>query len=748
MNKNNSNIKKTIPLHKFAEYAYLNYSIYVISDRALPHIGDGLKPVQRRVIYAMSELGLKSIAKFKKSARTIGDVIGKYHPHGDVACYEAMVLMAQPFSYRYPLIEGQGNWGSPDDPKSFAAMRYTESRLSQYSNILLQEINQGTVDYIANFDGTLLEPKILPACLPNIILNGATGIAVGMATDIPPHNIKEVTDAIIKLIDNPKTTLHDILEIIQGPDFPTGSDIITPKKDLLKIYEHGRGSIRLRAVWHIKDRNIIITSLPHQVSGIRILEQINLHISNKKLPMIEEIRDESDYENPTRIVILIRNNFDHLNLKDIMLHLFFLTDLEKSYRINLNMIGLNNKPAVKNLLEILSEWIIFRCSIIKKRLNFFLKKITDKLHIIQGLLIIYTNLTEFIQIIRFHHQPQNIIKKKFNLTDIQTETILNFKLRSISFLEEEKLLYEQKQLKLKYKNIHDILISKNKFNILLKKEILISATNYSNKRRSLLKEQQEAKLLNENILVTGEPVTIILSKMGWIRCAKGHTIDPNNLHYKSGDSFFISVKGKNNQFVVIIDSKGRSYSIDSISLPPARSQGEPLNSKIHIPEDAVIKYLIMTSSKKQILLSSSTGYGFICKFTDFIAGNRNGKLLMTLTKNTAILTPIILQQQNNYVLVISSFGYFLLLSIKDIPIIPKGKGSKLILLNNIKLKNNMETLKWVFIIYPQSIITIHTEDNKQFDLNIHKLKKFIGKKGQKGFIYQNDIKISKITSKH
>ncbi|QJC37947.1 DNA topoisomerase IV subunit A, partial [Enterobacteriaceae endosymbiont of Donacia bicoloricornis] len=644
---------ESMQLDKFAEHAYLNYSIYVISDRALPHIGDGLKPVQRRIIYAMSELGLKYSCKFKKSARTIGDVIGKYHPHGDVACYEAMVLMAQSFSYRYPLIEGQGNWGSQDDPKSFAAMRYTEARLSKYSNILLNEIVKGTVNFIPNFDGTLFEPKILPACLPNIILNGSTGIAVGMSTDIPPHNIKEISNAIIKLIDFPKIKLKEILNIIQGPDFPTGSEIITSKDEIYKIYKKGRGSIKLRASWKTKDNKIIITSLPYQISGVRIIEQITTQMRNKKLPMIDEIRDESDYENPTRIIIIIRNNFNYLKIEQIMYHLFFTTDLEKSYRINLNMIGLNNKPAVKNLIEILSEWIIFRKKIVKKRLNFNLQKICKRLHIITGLLIVYSHLEEFINIIRLNPNPSDIFKKKFKLTDIQIETLLNFKLRSISFIEKKKLIDEKKKLEIKYKNIKKILFSEKNMNLFLKKEILLASDNYGNIRRSILKKRKDAKLLNESELISNEPITIILSKMGWIRCAKGHTIDPLNLNYKSGDSFLLSVKGKKNQTIVVLDSKGRSYSIDPFSLPAARSSGEPLHGKLNISQGSIIKSLLMESNDREILLSSSAGYGFICKFNDLIACNRNGKLSIILSEKAEILPPLIIKNKNNKILVIS-----------------------------------------------------------------------------------------------
>ncbi|QJC38285.1 DNA topoisomerase IV subunit A [Enterobacteriaceae endosymbiont of Donacia marginata] len=740
------NLIESIQLDKFAEHAYLNYSIYVISDRALPHIGDGLKPVQRRIIYAMAQLGLKSICKFKKSARTIGDVIGKYHPHGDVACYEAMVLMAQSFSYRYPLIEGQGNWGSQDDPKSFAAMRYTEARLSKYSDILLGEVEKGTVRFIPNFDGTLFEPKILPACLPNIILNGSTGIAVGMSTDIPPHNIKEISNAIIKLIDYPKIKLNEILNIIQGPDFPTGSEIITPKDEIYKIYEKGKGSIKLRASWQIKDNKVIITSLPYQISGIRIIEQITTQIRNKKLPMIDEIRDESDYENPTRIVIVIRSNFNYLKIEQIMYHLFFLTDLEKSYRINLNMIGLNNKPAVKNLIEILSEWIIFRRKIVQKRLNFNLKKIHRRLHIITGLLIVYSNLEEFIKIIRLNPNPDFIFKKKFNLTDIQIETLLNFKLRSLSFIEKKKLIDEKKKLEIEYKNIEKILFSKENMNLLLKKEILLAANNYGNTRRSILKKRKEAKLLNESELILNEPITIILSKMGWIRCAKGHTIDPLNLNYKSGDSFLLSVKGKKNQTIVVLDSKGRSYSIDPFSLPAARSSGEPLNGKINISQGSIIKSLLMEPNNKEIILSANSGYGFICKFHDLIACNRNGKLSIILSENAEILPPLVIQNENNKILVISYLNKFLLFSISEIPRLSRGRGNRLIFIKNKDFIQKKDKLKWIFLINKNSVIYIKTK-SEIFKLDYKKLKIFLSVKGEKGFFYKNFKNIKDIIIK-
>ncbi len=576
-----SDMAERLALHEFTENAYLNYSMYVIMDRALPFIGDGLKPVQRRIVYAMSELGLNATAKFKKSARTVGDVLGKYHPHGDSACYEAMVLMAQPFSYRYPLVDGQGNWGAPDDPKSFAAMRYTESRLSKYAEVLLGELGQGTVDWVPNFDGTMQEPKMLPARLPNILLNGTTGIAVGMATDIPPHNLREVAKAAITLIEQPKATLDELLDIVQGPDFPTEAEIITSRAEIRKIYQNGRGSVRMRAVWNKEDGAVVITALPHQVSGAKVLEQIASQMRNKKLPMVDDLRDESDHENPTRLVIVPRSN--RVDMEQVMNHLFATTDLEKSYRINLNMIGLDGRPAVKNLLEILTEWLTFRRDTVRRRLNHRLEKVLKRLHILEGLLVAFLNIDEVIEIIRTEDEPKPALMSRFGISETQAEAILELKLRHLAKLEEMKIRGEQNELEKERDQLQAILASERKMNTLLKKELQADADAFGDDRRSPLHEREEAKAMNEHDMQPSEPVTIVLSQSGWVRSAKGHDIDAPGLSYKAGDSFKAAVKGKSNQPVAFIDSTGRSYAIDPITLPSARGQGEPLTGKLTLP---------------------------------------------------------------------------------------------------------------------------------------------------------------------
>ena len=534
-----SDMAERLALHEFTENAYLNYSMYVIMDRALPFIGDGLKPVQRRIVYAMSELGLNASAKFKKSARTVGDVLGKYHPHGDSACYEAMVLMAQPFSYRYPLVDGQGNWGAPDDPKSFAAMRYTESRLSKYAEVLLGELGQGTVDWVPNFDGTMQEPKMLPARLPNILLNGTTGIAVGMATDIPPHNLREVAKAAITLIEQPKTSLDDLLDIVQGPDYPTEAEIITSRAEIRKIYQNGRGSVRMRAVWSKEDGAVVISALPHQVSGAKVLEQIAAQMRNKKLPMVDDLRDESDHENPTRLVIVPRSN--RVDMEQVMNHLFATTDLEKSYRINLNMIGLDGRPAVKNLLEILSEWLTFRRDTVRRRLNHRLEKVLKRLHILEGLLVAFLNIDEVIEIIRTEDEPKPALMSRFGISETQAEAILELKLRHLAKLEEMKIRGEQNELEKERDQLQAILASERKMNNLLKKELQADADAFGDDRRSPLHEREEAKAMNEHDMQPSEPVTIVLSQSGWVRSAKGHDIDAPGLSYKAGDSFKAAV---------------------------------------------------------------------------------------------------------------------------------------------------------------------------------------------------------------
>ncbi len=627
-----------LPLHTFTENAYLNYSMYVIMDRALPYIGDGLKPVQRRIIYAMSELGLNNSAKFKKSARTVGDVLGKYHPHGDSACYEAMVLMAQPFSYRYPLVDGQGNWGAPDDPKSFAAMRYTESRLSKYAEVLLAELGQGTVDWIPNFDGTLQEPKMLPARLPNILLNGTTGIAVGMATDIPPHNVREVAAAAVALLDKPGASLDDLLEFVQGPDFPTEAEIITPRDEIRKIYQSGRGSVRMRAVWKKEDGSAVITALPHQVSGAKVLEQIASQMRAKKLPMVEDLRDESDHENPTRLVIVPRSN--RIDLEQVMNHLFATTDLERSYRINMNMIGLDNRPQVKGLVEILTEWLAYRRDTVRRRLNYRLEKVLKRLHILEGLLVAFLNIDEVIHIIRSEDEPKPVLMQRFGISDTQAEAILELKLRHLAKLEEVKIRGEQDELAKERDQLQALLASERKLNTLIKKEIQADAQTYGDDRRSPLTERAEAKAMSEHDFVPSEPVTIVLSEMGWVRSAKGHDIDPAGLSYKAGDSFRGAARGKSNQPVVFIDSTGRSYALDPMTLPSARGQGEPLTGKLTPPPGATIEQVLMAADDQKLLMASDAGYGFVCTFNDLVARNRAGKVMITLPDNARALPPM------------------------------------------------------------------------------------------------------------
>ncbi|MEN2901242.1 DNA topoisomerase 4 subunit A [Mannheimia haemolytica] len=537
-----------MPIKRFTEDAYLNYSMYVIMDRALPFIGDGLKPVQRRIIYAMSELGLNASAKYKKSARTVGDVLGKFHPHGDSACYEAMVLMAQPFSYRYPLVDGQGNWGAPDDPKSFAAMRYTESKLSKIAEILLGELGQGTVDYQPNFDGSLEEPKYLPARLPHILLNGTMGIAVGMATDIPPHNINELADASVMLLDNPKATLDDVLSVVQGPDYPTEAEIITPKAEIARMYEQGRGSIKMRAVWKKEEGEIVISALPHQASPSKIIEQVATQMRNKKLPMVDDIRDESDHENPIRIVIVPRSN--RIDFDALMDHLFATTDLEKSYRVNMNMIGLDGKPAVKNLLTILNEWLSFRRTTVTRRLNYRLDKILNRLHILDGLMIAFLNIDEVIEIIRNEDEPKAELMARFNLTDVQAEAILNLRLRHLAKLEEHQLQAEKSELEKERDELQLILGSERRLNSLIKKEIQADAKAFASPRRSPLVERAESKAIAESDLTPTEDVTVILSEKGWVRCAKGHDIDVQALSHRAGDGYLAHARGRSNQPVV------------------------------------------------------------------------------------------------------------------------------------------------------------------------------------------------------
>jgi len=718
-----------MPLRTFTEKAYLNYSMYVIMDRALPFIGDGLKPVQRRIVYAMSELGLNAAAKFKKSARTVGDVLGKFHPHGDSACYEAMVLMAQPFSYRYPLVDGQGNWGAPDDPKSFAAMRYTESRLSKISEILLTELGQGTVDFQPNFDGTLEEPQYLPARLPHILLNGTTGIAVGMATDIPPHNINEVADAAVLLLDNPKAGLDDVLNIIQGPDFPTEAEIISPKDDIRKMYETGRGSIKMRATWHKEDGEIIISALPHQSSPSKIITQIAEQMTAKKLPMVEDIRDEADYENPVRIVLVPRSN--RVDTDALMAHLFATTDLEKSYRVNMNMIGLDHKPAVKGLLQVLTEWLTFRRTTVTRRLQHRLDKVLARLHILDGLMIAFLNIDEVIEIIRTEDEPKQVLMARFNLSDEQAEAILNLRLRHLAKLEEHQLQAEKDKLEEERSNLELILRSERRLNTLIKKEIQEDAKKYASPRMSQLVEREEAKAISESEMTPAEPVTVILSEMGWVRCAKGHDIDPIGLSYKAGDKYLAHACGKSNQPVIFIDSTGRSYALDPLSLPSARSQGEPLTGKLTLPAGATIEQVIMEPEKQELLMASDAGYGFICKFEDLIARNKAGKALISLPENAKVLKPETLSESASLLVSLTSAGRMLIFPVRDLPALSKGKGNKIISIPAANAKARSELLVKLFLISEQASLEFHSGKRK-ITLKPEDLQKFRAERGRKG----------------
>ncbi|AHG79811.1 DNA topoisomerase 4 subunit A [Mannheimia varigena USDA-ARS-USMARC-1388] len=719
-----------MPIKRFTEDAYLNYSMYVIMDRALPFIGDGLKPVQRRIIYAMSELGLNASAKYKKSARTVGDVLGKFHPHGDSACYEAMVLMAQPFSYRYPLVDGQGNWGAPDDPKSFAAMRYTESKLSKIAEVLLGELGQGTVDYQPNFDGSIEEPKYLPARLPHILLNGTMGIAVGMATDIPPHNINELAEASVMLLDNPKATLDDILTVVQGPDYPTEAEIITPKAEIAKMYEQGRGSIKMRAVWKKEEGEIVISSLPHQASPSKIIEQVATQMRNKKLPMVDDIRDESDHENPIRIVIVPRSN--RIDFEALMDHLFATTDLEKSYRVNMNMIGLDGKPAVKNLLTILTEWLTFRRTTVTRRLNYRLDKILSRLHILDGLMIAFLNIDEVIEIIRNEDDPKAELMARFNLTDIQAEAILNLRLRHLAKLEEHQLQAEKSELEKERDELQLILGSERRLNSLIKKEIQADAKTFASPRRSPLVERAESKAIAESDLTPTEDVTVILSEKGWVRCAKGHDIEVEGLSYRAGDGYLAHARGRSNQPVVFLDSTGRAYALDPTSLPSARSQGEPLTGKITLPEGATIQQVLMANSDTKVLMASDSGYGFICTFEDLVSRNKAGKAVISLTENAKVLPPQLLENDENLSLVaMSNVGRMLVFPVSELPQLSKGKGNKIINISAAAAKSGDEYLARLLVIKPtQSLVFV--SGKRKITLKPSDIDNYRGERARKG----------------
>jgi topoisomerase IV subunit A len=719
-----------LPLRRFTEEAYLNYSMYVIMDRALPHIGDGLKPVQRRIVYAMSELGLSHLAKFKKSARTVGDVLGKFHPHGDSACYEAMVLMAQPFSYRYPLVDGQGNWGAPDDPKSFAAMRYTEAKLSRFAEVLLSELGAGTTDWLPNFDGTLEEPRVLPARLPHILLNGITGIAVGMATDIPPHNAREVAHACAALLDNPQASVSDLMQYVKGPDYPTDAEIISPAHDLAAIYETGRGSVKMRAVYQQEDGDIVITALPHQTSGSKVLEQIAAQMQAKKLPMVSDLRDESDHENPTRIVIVPRSN--RIDVEQLMQHLFATTDLEKSYRVNINILGLDNRPRVKNLLEILSEWLVFRRDTVRRRLQHRLNKVLDRLHVLEALLIAFLNIDDVIRIIRTFDEPKPELIAHFAITERQAEAILELKLRHLAKLEEMKIRGEQDELAKERDKLAAILGSEKKLTKLIRDELLADAGKYGDDRRSPLVQRGEAKALSEKELLPSEAVTVVLSEKGWVRCAKGHDIDGNALAYKAGDAFKALASGRSNQQAVFIDSSGRSFATEAHELPSARGQGEPLSGRFAVVAGESFDHVLLGDNKQTLLLASDAGYGFVAQYSDLLSRNKAGKAVLSLPVAARVLPPLVVKQPDtDLVLCISNEGRMLVFPVADLPKLSKGKGNKLMSIPSARAASREEYVCQLAIVPADGSVTL-VAGKRKLGLKADDLVHYQGERGRRG----------------
>ncbi len=701
-----ANLIEKKQLTVFTEKAYLDYSMYVILDRALPHIADGFKPVQRRIIYAMSELGLKATAKYKKSARTVGDVLGKFHPHGDTACYEAMVLMAQPFSYRYPFVDGQGNWGSPDDPKSFAAMRYTEARLSAYSEVLLNEMQQGTVDWVDNFDATLKEPSLLPARLPNVLLNGAMGIAVGMSSDILPHNLIEVANACVHLLEKPNCEFKDILKIIKGPDFPTEAEIVSPSDTIKQIYKTGHGSIKMRAVYHQEKNNIVLTALPYQVSGARVIEQIAQQMQQKKLPMVDDVRDESDHEHPTRIVIIPRSN--RVDGDSLMSHLFATTDLERNYRVNFNLIGLDGKPAVKNLLEILNEWLVFRLATVKRRLHHRLDKVLHRLHLLEGLLIAFLNIDEVIAIIRDSDDPKKTLMKRFKLSETQAEAILEIKLRQLAKLEEIKLKAEEAELNKERLQIEGYLKSETKLRNLVKEEIIADRDAYGDKRRSPIVVRQESQALKEEDILPNEPITVVLSENGWVRAGKGYNFNGRELSYRAGDEFKVQANARTNQLIIFFDSHGKVYTLPGHALPSARGQGEPLSTKLNPGDGAKFVGLISGEPDDFVLISSDFGYGFITQLKELYVKNRNGKACLKLNEDSSILSPrLIHNKETEMVACLTNIGRLLVFPVNSLPILSRGKGNKLIHIPTDKARSKTEFVLDCLIMSEQDKLVLH-----------------------------------------
>ncbi len=726
--------RESMSLATYTERAYLDYSMYVINDRALPHIADGLKPVQRRIIYAMSELGLNSQAKYAKSARTVGDVLGKFHPHGDSACYEAMVLMAQPFSFRYPMVDGQGNWGAPDDPKSFAAMRYTEARLSRYADLLLSEARQGTVDYSPNFDGSVKEPKLLPAQAPFVLLNGSTGIAVGMATDIPPHNLNEVISACVHLLESPKASVADLMTHIKGPDYPTEAQVITPTADIQALYESGRGSIKARGVFHREGAEVVITALPHQVSPAKVLEQVAQQMNAKKLPMLVDLRDESDHENPTRLVFVPRSN--RIDYDRLMSHLFATTDLERSYRVNLNIIGLDQRPEVKGLVGILKEWLRYRLDVVTRRLNFRLDKINDRLHILDGLLVAYLNLDEVIRIIREEDEPRQALMKRFGLSDTQANAILDLRLRNLAKLEEMKLRGEKDELETEKSDLEKTLGSKARMQTLIKKELLAVAEEYGDDRRSPLIEVEEAQAFSDEDLLTNDPITVVLSEKGWVRAAKGHDVKPDELNYRTGDEFAQAAKGRSNDVLVFLDSDGRSYNALAHTLPSARGQGEPLSGRFKTKNDARFVGVAIGNSDSKVLLASNAGYGFVGSLNEMVTKNKAGKACLSVPSGGTALPPVLLEPglhetEGVNVAAVTNQGRLLVFALKDLPELAKGKGNKLLNVPSAAFKSGEEELIGAVVVGEKDELLVHA-GQRHLRMKAKDLKSYEGERARRG----------------
>ena len=721
------------PLRTFTEKAYLDYSMYVILDRALPALGDGLKPVQRRIIYAMSELGLSAASKHKKSARTVGDVIGKFHPHGDSACYEAMVHMAQDFSYRYPIVDGQGNWGSSDDPKSFAAMRYTESRLTRYADTLLDELADGTVDWGPNFDGSLEEPLLLPARLPNLLLNGTSGIAVGMATDVPPHNLREVANACIALLDDGDLTTRGLMKFVKGPDLPTGAEIVSPRDELVQFYDKGNGSFRARCTWEVEKETgfIVVTQLPFQVSGNRVQEQIAQQIRDKKLPMVEDIRDESDHENPTRLVIEPRSN--RIDVEQLMAHLFATTDLERSYRVNINVIGLDGRPKVMGLKALLLEWLEFRRRTVRRRLEFRLDKVARRLHLLDGMLIAYLNLDEVIRIIRKEEEPKPVLIKRFKLSEEQAEYILETKLRQLARLEEMKIRDEQARLEAERKELEAILASKARLTKLIRNELESDANEYGDDRRTRIIEREAAQAIDETALVVNEPVTVVLSTGGFVRAAKGHEIDPNSLSYKTGDAFLGAARGRSTQLAVFLDSTGRAYSLPAHTLPSARGQGEPLSGKLNPPDGARFAGVAIGEPEELWLLATDAGYGFTVQLKELHSRNRAGKAVINVPDNALVLPPVPVAGENPRVALVNSEGRLLVFKAADVPELARGKGNKLFGIPGKKAESREEVLSAMAVLAEGQSLKVWSGE-RHMTLSPADLKHHVGERAQRGAV--------------